>query len=680
MPLQDIKYSLTVDDREAQNAIRRTVNGFKQIGNTNISAHARGDADFSKMLSGATGALQSQAAGFSDIIANAVAGGFGSTVLSGMIVRTISAGASAISGVFESLGKSGGKSLAKGLAASGKQMSAAAKKEAAEWQQYYAKSQMVDNIRAQFGEEGRYLKAHLAKKLAMHDEFNKIGAARLREAASLSNLIFGNSIAKMQSAVSAAQPKIAAGWTAIAGPAKLAFAGVALAGTLAASALVAGANHANHAWSEVEDGIMQVQAALVGAGQTVQQAFSSKVEASILNVGKTMAFAVGMMQKDSAAATAVLVSNGMTVEQAQARLGVVANIAAVKTISHAEAAQKLIAAWNGEAKALKELDVRFASTGDASKDAARAMGAVIEKYGNPALAKQFLDDEPMQRASAAINDIWVNLGKVLDPSKTAVAQQLADILLGIADSINLGDGSGFADAMTGAFQAIMETANQAATSIAIAWNGMQMIGTLVRTTGELIWNGVQYAFAWIKDKIAEVVQFIGTSVSLIPGLGDKGDAMTASGRTMQQSAQQTMATAGDAFAESARAGMADLKRDWNDVAGMENGGAFGVLERKGKAARDREELKAAALLSNGSPLGESPKVRQDREDRRAQEAAKQAEKQQQEAEKQKREDKRIFEQNQKITQERNRIQVKNTIVLQTSQRMIPALRFTGRKR
>lgn len=662
MPLQDIKYVMSVDDRQAQTSIRKAVDGFKSLDKSKFGG-GREAADFSKILDGASGAMQQQSGVLAQIMADAVTGGLGSGVAAGamgdLLSRSVARGSKQIAAAFGAAGNMGGAALAAGTAA----VAVPALAKAGEVAGKAAADKFTLAWKAS---ADKFFKAQAGRKLLDL----KVGSGEAFADKLFPERMGKNAAGGLTAAFQPALASLSAGFARLGTVAVGALAGIGIAVGVVAGAFLLVANHARKLWSEVEDGIMRTQASLAGMGQSIQQAFSGATEEAILRSAETMANAYGVMAKETSASTAILVKNGMTLEQALSRQGLVANIAAVNKISQAEAAEKLIAAWNGETKALKEIGIRLDSTGDIAKDSALALQKVQERYGNPALSKPFIDDEPMKRASAALNMLWVDLGRALDPAFTAMAQSLSDILVGIAETLRDAGSSDFIPNLSGVIAAIGAVASTVVNAAAVVWNVFQMIFTVGSTALKVAWNGIQFALNWLQGKFAEILEWVGAAVSLIPGTGDAGANLQAQAAQLKESSAAAMAESGKAVGDALSTGLSALKTDAKDigVALGPDGGAVGALKRKGQEATARAQEKATQDAKNAAPLGESEKVKEDRENK-----AKEA------AEKRAKEEKGIFARNQRVEAERARLNNQRTVItLQTPQRMVAALRH-GKK-
>lgn len=753
MPLQDIKYVMSVDDRQAQQAIRKTAEQLKSLDRSE-RAPGRGETAATNLVEMINSAGSAAASAFTEL-GEALASAFSGNLMAGAVEASaglvieqltgliddavtgaveqaggaaLEKGTGKLSGVFAGAGAALGFTFSQGFATRAASEFAGAGTSAARLfaeafrglGRSIAGSDIAQNVAEMFrdgfarinstalvstlrrgmassiagftvmgGEiaervhagfaaalaRGRAATAPMRKWLAGQIAGAFVGlpvmmGERLKPVADWSGR-FGKEVGgRLSAGFAAAWGGVTAiSWKAVAGMTAAVGVGVAAIG----ASFMGIANHASAAWAEVKDGIMTVQASLVGFGKSVEDAFSSDVEGAILDTANRMAVAFGTMPSEISAATAVLTKNGMELNAALSRMGLVANIAKVNAISHVDAAKKLVEAWNGEARALKEIGIRIDSTGDKAKDAELLMRKLQERYGNLELSKRFIDDDPFARATAAVRTLWVQLGKALDPAISAAAQALSDAILGIAEGLKDAGSADFIPNFMGLLAGIGEVTTVVINAAVIAGNIGSMLVTGLTSFGQSLWYGIQWVWAWLEDKMAVLLEFLGEAISYIPGTGEAGTNIQIAAAEMQKASQKIMAESGKGFVDAAKENAQALAKDWEDIqrAVAPDGGVVGDLQRKGRSARERAQKEAMEQAQNAPALPEAESVREDRENREREEAEKRA-----------REARRIMQQNERIERERARFgrsQERLTVVLQTPQRMVPALR-NGRRR
>lgn len=695
MALQDIKYVMSVDDGQAKKAIARTV---KDLGVLDHTKFGGGEAEkFAQTLGSVSSTASRALADLGNQVGSVFGGSFLGNAIGDSIGDAIAGSVGASSGIIaSSFGTAG--------VLAGFSLGAAYLKESAK---YFAASaaglrDVMSTAMARINLGALLPKMDFSPLLASMNSVLERGMASLKINTGplrrfLANqlagfavglpTIIGNELSLRLAKFAPVANAMKEFGTKVAGPLKdgisKGFAGIGTiassAMTVAAAAVTAGvviiggafagvAMYANKVWSEVEDGIMKAQAAMVTFGSTVEEAFSSKVSDRIMEVTETLAYGLGAAPKEVAEATAHLVNNGMDLEQALSRMAMVQNIATVNGLSMAKASDMIVRAWSGEVEVLKEIGIRMKSTGDLTKDSAAAMGKLVERYGDPALSKPFIDDNPMKAASAAITSLWAKLGQALDPAITAAWQAIGDVILGIASSLKDSTSGDFIPNVEGVLAAVGATVQVVLNAAVVVGNVLQILVTGITMVGQTVWYGLQFGWNWLSEKIGAAVALIGEAVSMIPGTGDAGENLQKTAKEMQDSAKKGMAEAGEGFTKAAFGNFDALKRDFSDIGNAlaPDGGAIGNLQRKGKDAREKAQKEALEAAKNPKPLGESERVRADRERRQQAEAEKFAKKQQQ-----------TFEHNKRIRDERERYnKQRTTIVLQTPQRMNAALRFS----
>lgn len=695
MALQDIKYVMSVDDGQAKRAIASTVKNLSTLDNTKFGGQ---DAErfaqaIGNMGTAASGALSSLGSEIGSIFG----GSFLGNALGDSVGEALSTAVMASTGTmvtsFGAAGTLAGFALgASYLKASGVHFRESANVLGQAISGVMAKLNVarllpkidvspltstlsgalekgMANLKINTGPMRRFLANQLAGfAVGLPTIIGNELSLQLGKLAPVTNAM-KNLGTKLAGPLKGAFSNAFAGIGTIAASAMTVAAGAVSAGVLVIGGAFAGiAMYANSVWSEVEDGVMKAQAAMVSLGASVEQAFSEDVSNRILEVTETLAYGLGAAPKDVAEATANLMKNGMDLEQALSRMSLAQNIATVNGMTMAQASDMIVRAWSGEVEALKEIGIRMKSSGDISKDAALAMEKLISRYGDPALSKPFIDDDPMRQASAAVTDLWAKLGQALDPAMTAAWQALADVILGVTASLKDSTSGDFVPTVEGVLAAIGATVSTVINASIVIGNVVQMLITGVTMIGQTIWYGAQFGWAWLEGKLADMLSLIGEAVSLIPGTGDAGENLKKTAEGMKTAADGAMDTAGKAFTDAAMSNFNALKRDAQDIgkALSPDGGVVGDLQRKGRAAREQAQRDAMAMAQDPKALGESERVREERERKAKEEAEKRMKKQ-----------KQTFEQNRRIQQERSRYnQNRATIVLQTPQRMNAALRFS----